>query len=80
MAWAELGRDAAPELAVLHEELSTPFTELPSEKVAHLQDRLLVSDTPELRLLREAHEARRTYLKMASALAWVDKNMPALGR
>lgn len=80
MAWADLGSDAAPEMAVLYEELKVPGLPMTTEKMSHLQERLVVDDTPEITLLREAHEARKTYQKMAGALAWVDKNMPALGR
>ena len=79
-AWADLGSEAAPEMAVLYEELKVPGLQMTSEKLAHLQDRLIVDNTPEIKLLREAHEARQTYQKMAGALEWVDKNMPALGR
>jgi hypothetical protein len=79
-AWADLGSDAAPEMALLYEELKVKHAAPELEKVAFLQERVVVEDTPELKLLRQAHEARQTYLKMAGALAWVDKNMPALGR
>lgn len=79
-AWADLGPDAAPEMAVLYEELRIKRPAPGAEKVSHLQERLVVEETPELKLLREAHEARQTYQKMAGALEWVDKNMPALGR
>jgi hypothetical protein len=80
MAWADLGSEVAPEMAFLYEELRVTRPPPASEKIAHLQDRLVVDDTPELKLLRQAHEARQTYQKMAGALAWVDKNMPAIGR
>jgi hypothetical protein len=80
MAWADLGTDAHPEMAVLYEELKVTANPPSSDKVAHLQDRVIVDETPEIQLLREAHQARQTYQKMAGALAWVDKNMPALGR
>jgi len=80
MAWADLGSDAAPEMAVLYEELKVSSVPMTAEKVAFLQERLVVDNTPEIKLLREAHEARQTYQKMSGALAWVDKNMPELGR
>jgi hypothetical protein len=79
-AWSELGLDASPEMAFLHEELKIKHSKPDLEKVAFLQERLVVEDTPELRLLKEAHSARQDYQKMSGALAWVDKNMPALGR
>jgi len=79
-AWAELGADASPEMAFLYEELRVKHTRPALEKVAFLQERLVVEETPELKLLKEAHDARQTYEKMTGALAWVDKNMPALGR
>lgn len=79
-AWAILGADAAPEMAVLYEELRVSRLPPSSEKVAHLQSRLVVETTPELCILQDAHAARQDYLKMANALVWVEKNMPALGR
>lgn len=79
-AWADLGADASPEMAFLYEELRVKHSRPDLEKVAFLQERVVVDDTPELRLLREAHAERQTYEKMSGALAWVDKNMPALGR
>jgi hypothetical protein len=80
MAWADLGSEAAPEMAFLYEELRVTTPPPLAEKVAHLQERLVVEDTPELKLLKQAYVSRQTYTKMAGALAWIDKNMPALGR
>jgi len=80
VAWADLGADAAPEMAVLYEELKHSGQPPSAKKVAHLQERLVVEPTPELRILQDAYAARQDYLKMANALVWVEKNMPALGR
>lgn len=79
-AWASFGSDVAPEMAFLYEELRLPNQTPSSEKVAHLVERMVVSDTKELGLLKEAVEARKTFQKMTGALAWIDKNMPAIGR
>jgi hypothetical protein len=81
-AWAEFGPDVVPEITVLHEELRIPaaVSTFSSEKIAHLQERLVVEDSKELSLLKEAVAARQTHQKMSGALAWVDANMPALGR
>lgn len=79
-AWAELGAEASPEMAFLYEELRVKHSKPALEKVAFLQERLVVEETPELKLLKEAHAERQTYEKMTGALAWIDKNMPALGR
>jgi len=80
LAWADLGKEAAPEMVVLYEELKVKHAVPAAEKIAQLQEFFVVEDTPELKLLRQAHDARQTYHKMAGALAWVDANMPALGR
>lgn len=79
-AWADFGSEVAPEMAFLYEELRIKRAPPPQEKIAHLQGHLVVDESPELKLLKEAYEARQTYEKMTGALAWVDKNMPALGR
>jgi hypothetical protein len=79
-AWAEFGSEAAPEMAVLYEELRITRPPPMQEKIAHLQGRFINDESPELELLKQAYEARLTYQKMAGALEWVDKNMPALGR
>jgi hypothetical protein len=79
-AWAELGADASAEMAFLYEELRVKHTPPDFEKVAFLQERVVTDETPELKLLKEACAERQTYEKMTKALAWVDKNMPALGR
>ena len=79
-AWADLGSEVAPEMAFLYETLKITRPPPAQEKVAFLQERLVVADSSELKLLRQAYGARQTYQKMAGALAWVDKNMPALGR
>lgn len=80
VAWAELGPDASPEMAFLYEELRIKHSKPDLEKIAFLQERLVVEDSPELRLLKEAHAERQSYEKMSGALVWIDKNMPALGR
>lgn len=79
-AWASFGSDVAPEMAFLYEELRLNKAPPASEKVALLMERVAVSDTKELGILKEAVEARKTFQKMSGALAWIDKNMPALGR
>ena len=81
-AWAEFGPDVVPEITVLHEELRIPaaFPLFSAEKIAHLQAHLVVDESKELSLLKEAVAARQTHQKMSGALAWVDANMPALGR
>lgn len=80
VAWAELGADASPEMAFLYEELRIKHSKPDLEKVAFLQERVVTEETPELGLLKEAQAERQTYEKMTGALAWIDKNMPALGR
>lgn len=79
-AWAELGIDASPEMAFLYEDLKVKHDKPALEKVAFLQERMVVDDTPELCLLKEAQTERKAYEKYSSALGWIDKNMPALGR
>lgn len=79
-AWASFGSDVAPEMAFLYEELRLNKQPPASEKVAFLVERVAASDTKELGILKEAVEARKTFQKMSGALAWIDKNMPALGR
>ena len=79
-AWADLGFEAAPEMAFLYETLKIERPLPPSTKVAHFQERFVAEDSRELTLLKEAHEARKLYQKYTSALAWVDKNMPEMGR
>lgn len=79
-AWADMGFEAAPEMAFLYETLKINRPLPHSTKVAHYQERFVAEDSRELKLLKEAHAARKTYQKYTNALAWVDKNMPEMGR
>lgn len=63
-AYAEFGDDAVPELTQLWENLRKgEYTPAESEKIAEVQDRHLTDDTAELRLLKEAVDARHHYVK-----------------
>jgi len=79
-AWASFGSDVAPEMAFLYEELRLKNPLPSNEKIAELHERVVVEETPELNTLKQAVDARKVFQKMSGALAWIDKNMPALGR
>lgn len=81
-AWAAYEDDLAPELAYLSDALRhDPYADLaPLAKLASARDHVLVESSPQLELLQQAVASRKRYEKMASALEWVAKNMPELGR
>jgi hypothetical protein len=77
-AYAEYGSEIRPELAQLRFVLRLPFIATDLEKIAELQARHVSEDTPELHLLKEAHDARVAYLKYKNGLVWIEHNMPVL--
>jgi len=80
-AFAEHGLDCWPEIVCLRETARLPTIPKPSsEKVASLQGHHVTEDTAELRLLKQALDARADYDKFVASLAWIKQNMPAMGR
>jgi hypothetical protein len=79
-AFADHGMDCWPEIMCVREALRLPQIQPSSVKVAELQDRHVTENTPELRMLKEALEARAEYEKFTAGLKWINDNMPAMGR
>lgn len=79
-AYADHGMDAWPELKCIRETLRLPTNEPSNDKVASLQERHVADDSPRLRLLGKAIDARADYQKFAAGLEWIRTNMPAMGR
>lgn len=79
-AYAEHGMDVLPELTLIRSNCRLPAPAPDSEKVAMLVERHTTEETRELRLLKEAMECRTNYQKVKNGLAWIEKNMPAVGR
>jgi len=77
-AWSEYAMDAQPELTALREVLRMPPLHPDQQKVALLRDHHVTSDTPELQILGEAVEDRRTFTKLSSGLAWLTRNTPRI--
>ena len=79
-AWASFGEDALPELIQLHEDLRLVApTVPPTEKLAELADRHLVTETPEHTLLTAAVTARHGYTKISRAQAHLKATVPGYG-
>jgi len=78
-AYATAGMDALPELTAIRTELRLPAPSPVAEKVASLQDRHLVGESPALGKFREARAARETYVKLSSALGEVNRRLATLG-
>jgi hypothetical protein len=71
-AYAAFGSDAVPEMAGLCAELRRDFVLPTQEKVAALTARRVVDTSAlELRLLKEAGEARAAFEKYEAGLKWI---------
>lgn len=79
-AFSEHGMDCWPEIVGLRETLRLPPLEPSSVKVAELQARHVTDDTRQLKMLKQAVEARLDYEKFKAGEKWVADNMPAMGR
>lgn len=77
-AYATLGEEARPELEYLSHLRRQEVPAVDSEKIAHLQEYHDVRPSPELTLLKEAHEDRKNYVKFQKATEWVRANTPSL--
>lgn len=66
-ALAEFGLDAVPELTQLREDARLSAATYDTEKVAHLQERHVHEESPELATFRVAVDARHAYVKMSRA-------------
>jgi len=77
-AFSEYGEEIRPELEALLSEARLNIALPEREKVAQLQDRHVSDDYKQLKLLKEAFEAREIYVKIQNGEKWIQENMPRL--
>jgi hypothetical protein len=78
-AFAEFGDEARPELETIASAARISGYYLPeAEKVAALAEHHVVEETPELRTLKLALEARTAYVKIKNGQKWLTDNTPVL--